>query len=106
MTQAFDVQSPVAFAAGSAPTRLATRFAGILRRLLTDGLTADAFLVLQGGMSVAVLLRRPGGEYVTVSRVEGTAELEGRAFAEPELARDAVARHVGQGVTLAPVWYS
>ncbi len=106
MTQAFDVQAPVAFAGGTASTGLTARFGGLLRRLLTDGLTADAFLVLQGGLSVAVLLRRPGGDYVIVSRVDGTADLEGTAFAEPELARDAVARHVGCDVTLAPVWYS
>ncbi|WP_293863535.1 hypothetical protein [uncultured Alsobacter sp.] len=76
-----------------------------VRGLLTDGLTADAFLVLAGHESVAVLLRRPDG-YVLVARNAGISGLDGQVYAEAEFARDAVTRALARTVSLSPVWYS
>jgi len=109
MTQAFDVTSSTfrtPALAASLPARAIARGASWLRRLLTDGLTADAFLVLCGGTSVAVLLRRPDGAYVVVSRDPSCDGHDGAVYREPEIARDAIARVAAGDVTLAPVWYS
>ena len=76
-----------------------------LRAILTDGLVADAFLVLDGNESVAVLLRRPDG-YVLVARHQGLAALDGVLYAEADFARDATSRALARTVSLSPVWYS
>jgi hypothetical protein len=78
---------------------------GRLRALLTDGLVADAFLVLDGHDSVAVLLRQSGG-YVLVARHAALSQVDGARYAEAELARDAAARLLARTVSLSPVWYS
>lgn len=110
MTQAFDATTPSFRAppalAASWPARALGWGLTWLRRLLTDGLTADAFLVLSGGASVAVLLRRPDGAYVVVARDPRCEAHDGAVYREPELARDAIARGTRGEVTLAPVWYS
>lgn len=76
-----------------------------LRALLTDGLVADAFLVLDGNDSVAVLLRRADG-YVLVARHEALSPLDGSVYAEADFARDVSGRLLTRTVSLSPVWYS
>lgn len=76
-----------------------------LRALLTDGLVADAFLVLDGNESVAVLLRRTDG-YVLVARHQGLTTMDGTLYAEADFARDATSRALARTVSLSPVWYS
>ncbi len=110
MTQAFDASTP-SFRSplpetSSMLARALEWSLGCLRRLLTDGLSADAFLVLADGASIAVLLRRPDGNYVVVARDAMATGLEGGVFREPDIARDALSRETGRDVTLAPVWYS
>jgi hypothetical protein len=110
MTQAFDGSTPFfrtpAGVSASVVSRVVDWSLNWLRRLLTDGLTADAFLVLSDGASIAVLLRRPDGAYVIVARDAIASGLEGSSFREPDIARDALARETRRDVTLAPVWYS
>lgn len=110
MTQAFDASTRTF----PAPTPAAAPFGARaldwslnwLRRLVTDGLTADAFLVLADGAAIAVLLRRPEGGYVIVARAPVASGLDGSLFREPDIARDTLARETRRDVTLAPVWYS
>lgn len=97
----YQAEAPVAGLVRRAGQAILSR----LRSLLTDGLTADAFLVLEGGQSVAVLLRRPDG-YGLVARSPELAALDGTVHAHPEFAQDAVRRALSKTVSLSPVWYS
>ena len=109
MTQVHDAADFSLFRATTSRAGFLGRVAGAclrhIRVLLTDGLVADAFLVLDGHESVAVLLRRNDG-YVLVARSSALAPLDGGVHAEAEFARNAASRALARTVTLSPVWYS
>jgi hypothetical protein len=90
---------------------LLARIQGALSRLLTDGLQADAFLVLSGAESVAVLIRR-ADDYVLVARRPTLGVLDGRVYPSSGAAlaaTTALLAALGSGdirLSLQPVWYN
>src|SRR6478752_9970073 len=85
------------------------RIRDALSRLLTDDLQADAFLMLSGPESVAVLVRR-ADDYVLVARRPTLGVLDGRAYptsAAALSATTALLAALGSAedrLTLQPVW--
>jgi len=82
-----------------------------LSRLLTDDLQADAFLVLSGAESVAVLVRN-ANEYVIVARRSTLGVLDGRVYPTSGAALAATSALLAgletgdDRLSLQPVWYN
>ena len=80
-------------------------------RLLTDDLQADAFLMLSGTESVAVLVRR-ADDYVLVARRPNLDVLDGRVYPTSGAALSATTALLAalgsadDRLRLQPVWYN
>ncbi len=87
------------------------RIRDAMSRLLTDDLQADAFLVLSGAESVAVLVRH-SNDYVIVARRPSLGVLDGRIYPTSGAAlaaTTALLAALGSSDTrlsLQPVWYN
>lgn len=94
---------------GAMLSGLALRLRGAAGRLLAGALAADAFLVLHGATSVAVLIRRDD-TYTLVARCDALAELNGRLFRNSDEALTATASATGligsEPLSLQPVWFN
>jgi len=90
---------------------LLARIRDALSRLLTHDLQADAFLVLSGAESVAVLVRR-ADDYLLVARRPTLGVLDGRIYPTSGAAlaaTTALLAALGSGdnrLSLQPVWYN